>query len=107
MRNADSELITKFAYNACKNTGDPSEAETCVAINFAKQLALQLQLRFGIGNLTKQKVVYIAAGNPFQQEFTEFGRRFNLGISLDYVHCERQYPVGRGLGNQQPPRLPD
>jgi len=59
-----------------------NEEETYVAMNFAKQLTSQLQLRFGIDNLTNQKVVYTAAGNPFQQEVSEFGRRFNLGLSF-------------------------
>ena len=56
-------------------------AETWVGLALAKQLTPHLQLRFGIDNLTNQKVVYTAANNPFQQEVTEFGRRFNLGLS--------------------------
>jgi outer membrane receptor protein involved in Fe transport len=57
-------------------------AETWVGLALAKQLTPHLQLRFGIDNLTNQKVVYTSANNPFQQEVTEFGRRFNLGLSF-------------------------
>ncbi|MET3116551.1 iron complex outermembrane receptor protein [Undibacterium sp. GrIS 1.8] len=58
-----------------------NEAETYVTLNLAKQITPQLQLRFGVDNLTNQKVVYTSANNPYQQEVTEFGRRFNLGLS--------------------------
>jgi TonB-dependent receptor len=58
-----------------------NEAETYVTLNFAKQLTKNVQVRFGIDNLTNQKVVYTYNNNPFQQEVTEFGRRFNLGVS--------------------------
>ncbi|SFU44922.1 TonB-dependent receptor [Pseudoduganella namucuonensis] len=58
-----------------------NEAETYVTLNLSKQLTKSLQVRFGIDNLTNQKVVYTTAKNPFQQEVTEFGRRFNLGLS--------------------------
>jgi iron complex outermembrane receptor protein len=57
-------------------------AETWVGLALAKQLTPNVQLRFGIDNLTNQKVVYTSANNPFQQEVTEFGRRFNLGLSF-------------------------
>ncbi|MFZ6845024.1 TonB-dependent receptor [Undibacterium sp. RuTC16W] len=56
-------------------------AETYVTLNLAKQLTSQLQIRFGVDNLTNQKVVYTSANNPYQQEVSEFGRRFNLGVS--------------------------
>ena len=58
-----------------------NEAETYVTLNLAKQLTPNVQVRFGIDNLTNQKGVYTAAGNPVQQEVTEYGRRFNLGLS--------------------------
>lgn len=58
-----------------------NEAETYVTLNLAKQLTPNVQLRVGIDNLTNQKVVYTTAKNPFQQEVTEFGRRFNVGVS--------------------------
>jgi outer membrane receptor protein involved in Fe transport len=45
-------------------------------------LTPQIQLRFGIDNLTNQKAVYTSANIPVQQEVTEFGRRFNLGLSF-------------------------
>jgi iron complex outermembrane receptor protein len=59
-----------------------NEAETYVTLNLAKQLTPNLQLRFGIDNLTNQKAVYTSANIPVQQEVTEFERRFNLGLSF-------------------------
>ena len=56
-------------------------AETYLTLNLAKQLSANLQLRFGIDNLSNQKVVYTSGNIPVQQEVTEFGRRFNLGLS--------------------------
>ncbi|MFL6659753.1 MAG: TonB-dependent receptor, partial [Massilia sp.] len=57
-------------------------AETWVGANFSKQLTSNIQLHFGIDNLTNQKAVYTAANNPIQQEVSEFGRRYNLGLSF-------------------------
>ena len=57
-------------------------AETWVGLTLAKQLTPQIQLRFGVDNLTNQKVVYTEANNPYRQEVTESGRRFNLGLSF-------------------------
>jgi TonB-dependent receptor len=59
-----------------------NEAETYLTLNLAKQLTPQIQLRFGIDNLTNQKAVYTSSNIPVQQEVTEFGRRFNLGLSF-------------------------
>ncbi|MES3021845.1 MAG: TonB-dependent receptor [Pseudomonadota bacterium] len=59
-----------------------NEAETYVALNFAKQITPQIQLRFGMDNITNQKSVYTSNKNPYQQEIREFGRRFNLGLSF-------------------------
>jgi len=56
-------------------------AETFVTLGLAKQLTPQLQLRLGVDNLTNQKVVYTSGNNPYQQEVTEYGRRFNVGLS--------------------------
>ncbi|MFZ6767376.1 TonB-dependent receptor [Undibacterium sp. Di26W] len=56
-------------------------AETYLTLNLSKQITPQLQVRFGIDNMTNQKVVYTSANNPYQQEVTEFGRRFNLGLT--------------------------
>ncbi|MFB9240149.1 TonB-dependent receptor [Massilia antarctica] len=58
-----------------------NSAETYAALSFARHLTSKLQLRFGVDNLSNQKVVYTSANNPYEQEVTEFGRRFNLGIS--------------------------
>ncbi|MDQ1922417.1 TonB-dependent receptor [Massilia pseudoviolaceinigra] len=58
-----------------------NDAETYVALSFAKHLTPKLQLRFGVDNVTNQKMVYTSANNPYEQEVTEFGRRFNLGLS--------------------------
>ena len=72
-----------FVRNATWTAGDLIEngAETYLTLNLAKQLTPNLQLRFGIENLTNQKVVYTSSNIPVQQEVTEFGRRFNLGLS--------------------------
>ena len=35
-----------------------------------------------IRDRTNQKAVYTSANIPVQQEVTEFGRRFNLGLSF-------------------------
>jgi TonB-dependent receptor len=59
-----------------------NEAETYLTLNLAKQITPNVQVRFGIDNLTNQKAVYTSANNPLQQEVTEFGRRFNLGLSF-------------------------
>jgi TonB-dependent receptor len=59
-----------------------NEKETYVTLNLAKQLTPNVQLRFGIDNLTNQKAVYTSANIPVQQEVTEFGRRYNLGLSF-------------------------
>jgi len=58
-----------------------NEKETYVTLNFAKQLNKNLQLRFGVDNITNQKVIYTSNNNPYEQEIREFGRRFNLGLS--------------------------
>jgi TonB-dependent receptor len=72
-----------FARNPTWGAGQliMNEAETYVTLNLAKQLTPNLQIRFGIDNLTNQKAVYTSANIPVQQEVTEFGRRFNLGLS--------------------------
>jgi len=59
-----------------------NEEETYVTLNFAKQLTPMLQLRFGMDNVTNQKVVYTSNNNPYYQEIREFGRRFNVGLSF-------------------------
>eukprot|EP01034_Spumella_vulgaris_P031750 gene31750-39218_t len=75
-----------FVRNPTWNAGQliENEAETFVSMNLARQLTPQLQLRFGIENLTNQKVVYTSANNPYQQEVTEFGRRYNLGLTYKF-----------------------
>jgi TonB-dependent receptor len=57
-------------------------SETYLTLNLAKQLTPNVQLRFGVDNLSNQKAVYTSANNPLQQEVTEFGRRYNLGVSF-------------------------
>jgi TonB-dependent receptor len=56
-------------------------AETYLTFNMSKQLTPRLQVRFGIDNIGNQKAVYTSGNNPHQQEVTEFGRRYNLGLS--------------------------
>lgn len=73
-----------FTRNPTWNAGALIEngAETWVGANFSKQITPNVQLRFGIENLTNQKVVYTASNNPLQQEVSEFGRRYNLGLTF-------------------------
>ncbi|MHA4867565.1 TonB-dependent receptor [Duganella sp. PWIR1] len=75
---------SKFARNPTWGAGQliMNEAETYLTLNLSKQLTPNLQLRFGIDNLTNQKAVYTSANIPAQQEVTEFGRRFNLGLTF-------------------------
>ncbi|HSW04393.1 TonB-dependent receptor [Aquabacterium sp.] len=74
---------SSFVRNPTWTTGSlvVNGAETYLTLSLAQQITPQLQLRFGIDNLTNQKVVYTSGNNPYQQEVTEFGRRFNLGVS--------------------------
>ena len=58
-----------------------NEPETYVSLGLARQLTPNLQLRFGIDNLTNQKAVFTAGNNPYQQEVSEWGRRYNIGLS--------------------------
>ncbi|NGZ87837.1 TonB-dependent receptor [Duganella aceris] len=75
---------SKFVRNPTWGAGQliENESETYLTLNLAKQLTPQIQLRFGIDNLTNQKAVYTSSNIPIQQEVTEFGRRFNLGLSF-------------------------
>lgn len=75
---------SKFVRNPTWNAGQliENEAETYVTLNLAKQLTPNVQLRFGVDNLTNQKGVYTSANIPVQQEVTEYGRRYNLGLSF-------------------------
>jgi len=75
---------SKFARNPTWGAGQliMNEAETYLTLNLSKQLTPNLQLRFGIDNLTNQKAVYTSANIPGQQEVTEFGRRYNLGLTF-------------------------
>ena len=58
-----------------------NNAETWVSMNFSKYLTSNLQLRFGIENVTNQRVVFTSANNPASIEVSNFGRRYNLGLS--------------------------
>ncbi len=59
-----------------------NEEETYVTLGLSKQLTPNITLRFGMDNVTNQKVTYTGAGNPFRQETFDFGRRYNLGITF-------------------------
>lgn len=61
-----------------------NEPETWVSMSVSKYLTPQLQLRFGVENLTDQKVVYTSANNPASISVTESGRRYNLGVSYKF-----------------------
>ncbi|MEO5689243.1 MAG: TonB-dependent receptor [Burkholderiaceae bacterium] len=56
-------------------------AETWVSLNLAQQLTSNLQARFGVENLTNQRVFYSDPTNPYYQSAFQFGRRFNVGLT--------------------------
>ena len=56
-------------------------AETWVSLNLAQQLTSSLQARFGVENLTNQRVFYTDPTNPYYQSAFKFGRRFNVGLT--------------------------
>ncbi|MEP6502607.1 MAG: TonB-dependent receptor [Betaproteobacteria bacterium] len=56
-------------------------AETWVSLNLAQQLTSSLQARFGIENLTNQRVIYTDPVNAYHQTDFQFGRRFNVGLT--------------------------
>ncbi len=59
-----------------------NDAETYVTLGLSKQLTPNIQVRFGMDNVTNQKTTYTAAGNPFMQQTFDFGRRYNLGLTF-------------------------
>jgi len=63
---------TQFYYNG---------AETWASLNLAQQLTSNLQARFGIENLTNQRVIYTDPTNRYNQWDFQYGRRFNLGLT--------------------------
>jgi TonB-dependent receptor len=58
--------------------------ETYVTANFSYYLTPQLQLRVGLDNITNQKVVYTQAGNQYNQNVMEYGRRYNVGLGYKF-----------------------
>jgi TonB-dependent receptor len=59
-------------------------AETWVSLNLAQQITSQLQARFGVENLTNQRVTYTDPLNAYHQTNFQFGRRFNLGLTYKF-----------------------
>jgi TonB-dependent receptor len=59
-------------------------AETWVSLNLAQQLTPKLQARFGVENLSNQRVTYTDPLNPYHQTNFQFGRRFNLGATYKF-----------------------
>lgn len=55
--------------------------ETWVSMNLSQQITKQMQLRFGVENLTNQRVTYTDPLNAYHQTNFQFGRRFNVGLS--------------------------
>jgi TonB-dependent receptor len=72
-----------FTRNPGWNTGNfwINGAETFVNLNLSRQLTRELQVHFGVENLSNQKVTYTNPNNPYDQQVREFGRRFNLGLT--------------------------
>ena len=63
---------TQFYYNG---------AETWVSLNLSEQITDHLQARFGIENLTNQRVIYTDPTNRNNQWDFQYGRRFNVGLT--------------------------
>jgi TonB-dependent receptor len=63
---------TQFYYNG---------AETWASLNLSQQITSHLQARFGIENLTNQRVIYTDPTNRYNQWDFQYGRRFDLGLT--------------------------
>jgi iron complex outermembrane receptor protein len=63
---------TQFYYNG---------AETWASLNLSEQITSHLQARFGIENLTNQRVIYTDPTNRYNQWDFQYGRRFNVGLT--------------------------
>jgi TonB-dependent receptor len=63
---------TQFYYNG---------AETWVSLNLSQQITSHLQARFGIENLTNQRVIYTDPTERFNQWDFQYGRRFDIGLT--------------------------
>jgi len=63
---------TKFYFNG---------AETWASLNLSQQITSHLQARFGIENLTNQRVIYTDPTERYNQWDFQYGRRFNLGLT--------------------------
>jgi iron complex outermembrane receptor protein len=63
---------TQFYYNG---------AETWASLNLSQQITSNLQARFGIENLTNQRVIYTDPTNRYNQWDFQYGRRFDIGLT--------------------------
>ncbi len=63
---------TQFYYNG---------AETWVSLNLSQQITSHLQARFGIENLTNQRVIYTDPTERYNQWDFQYGRRFDIGLT--------------------------
>ena len=63
---------TQFYYNG---------AETWMSLNLSQQITSHLQARFGIENLTNQRVIYTDPTNRYNQWDFQYGRRFDIGFT--------------------------
>ena len=63
---------TKFYYNG---------AETWVSLNLSQQITKNLQARFGIENLTNQRVIYTDPTERYNQWDFQYGCRFDFGLT--------------------------
>lgn len=63
---------TQFYYNG---------AETWASLNLSQQITSHLQARFGIENLTNQRVIYTDPTNRYNQWDFQYGRRFDIGLT--------------------------
>jgi len=63
---------TQFYYNG---------AETWASLNLSQQITSHLQARFGIENLTNQRVIYTDPTERYNQWDFQYGRRFDIGLT--------------------------
>ena len=63
---------TQFYYNG---------AETWMSLNLSQQITSHLQARFGVENLTNQRVIYTDPTNRYNQWDFQYGRRFDIGFT--------------------------
>ena len=52
-----------------------------MSLNLSQQITSHLQARFGVENLTNQRVIYTDPTNRYNQWDFQYGRRFDFGLT--------------------------